>query len=254
MNKLYYFASLLTISIMLSGCRSEELGKPSALKKLKSITSGCSDPSGNVIYSTTSLEYNSQGKCSREIFNSFNPNYTDTTSYTYSHDTVFAVFKYSNKPYFPYEMYPDKQFIVLNESGFISKSVSNTSPGSPDWIETYLNDSNGNCIKLTQGPNCDETNFIYSGGNMVSKRGQNNCEYTYYPDKINTISPSNGSLSLFGKGNKNLIKTELVTFFWSGGSYNETNCYTYEFDANNYVTKRLRAAYGQINWDKYTYQ
>ena len=268
MNKLYYFVSLLIIAVMLSGCRSEVLVKPTpALKKLLTITDGFTDSTGDVIQQTTGFEYNSDGKLSKVKFysNDFHGvKLSDTTSYIYSHDTVYAIFQmteYYINSYTPLVRDTLKWLFILDSHGFISKRVVG-SIGNPDHTVTYLNDNNGNCTKMAIGSGA--LFFKYSGGNMDSYDNSGlKVEYTYYPDKINTIRPRNNEWldnfdfpDYFIKENKNLIKTEKVSIPDSSNYTAIYNyLYTYEFDANNYVTKRIMTSEdGTKSWEKYTYQ
>ena len=265
MNKLFLLVSLLIFSMLLSACKKigEYQIKIPPLKKVLTITRGGTTQTDDEIYLDIAFKYNSAGKLSRVIYkyteNYPTINHTDTTSYTYSRDTVFAVFKYSVDNIVPAVRRADNQFIALDKNGFILKSVTSyMSWGQPDWTETYINDSNGNCTKKTilSGQYYTETFFNYSGGNMVSCEYQGSkFEYTYYLNKINTIRPNkNDWLDYFGDKNENinLIKTEHCTF--SDGS-KSTKLFTYEFDADNCVTKQISTdSNGSITWEKYTYQ
>jgi hypothetical protein len=251
---------------MISGCRKSWENKISTpvLKKLKTITSGSTTDTGDVIYQTTAFEYNSGGKLSRVISNVINssPNHSDTTSYTYSRDTVFAVYKATG-------VYSDshiirntgKQLIVLNSHGYISSNTRSIN-GQSDEIFKYQYDNSGYCTKMTlfDGPNQNvqwSADCKYSNGNMVSlslNQGSQiiSEEMTYYLDKINTISPDNTWFDYFGNENKNLIKTYRIV---DNGNNASTFSYGYVFDANKYVTKRITIDdSGYIRWDRYTYQ
>ena len=277
MNKLYYFISLLIIGIMLSGCRSEVLVKPAptpVLKKVLTKTTGYISPNQSAFShsETTTFDYNSNGKLSRVIYK-LNDSIIDTRLYTYTKDTVYEVCKGEDFLRSNFANDTTYALIILDANGYISKRIHsvNKSWGVPDWTEIFLNNSNGNntkysCFGGIVSPSVlssYDINFKYSNGNMVLIDKVDwvidKSEFTYYTDKINTIYTDYygdgmfgyGSIDYFAKENKNLIKTQLLTH--SNGS--ETIHYTYEFDANNYVTKRIMTyGNGYVTWDKYTYQ
>ena len=251
MNKLLFLVSFLLISILLSGCRSKVSDTSiapvikfpfSSLKKISKIISP-----GD----TTVFEYNSDGKLSRILYGGYNftdgnifKPYLDITSYTYSGDTVFVVYRNGN-------ILPDRYYMVLDSQGLIS-----TLSRSNELKEIFLNDNNGNCIK--QIFNWGEIKFKYSGSNMISAESQGlKYEFTYYADKVNTVRPNRygavyggviGSWFYhFGNENINLIKTDTE---FKGGT-KSTISYTYEFDANNYVTKRTIKFEGGSSYDQY---
>jgi hypothetical protein len=260
MNKLYYFASLLIITIMLSGCRSEELVKPTtALKKLKTVSTGYTDLSGDVIYETKTFSYNSAGKVSGVILNNSGSNsHIDSMTYTYSRDSVKAITVSIGYPYAPLNKSISTQLYKLNSKGYVISSVL-TTQSQGNLIQTYEYDANGYCTKMTQSsaPNNMVATFKYLNGNMISSVWNFgtqvfNEEMTYYLDKINTLIPNNNEgIDYFGNESKNLVKTEHL----SGTGSSDITCqYDYEFDANNYVKKRITTIGNNITWDKYTYQ
>ena len=244
---------------MFSGCRKswENQNTKPALKKLKTITSGSDSLVGEVISKTTTFDYTSDGKLLKVVVNiSGKDSHIISTTYNYLKDSVKAEIVTSYYSNLELKKFNSTQVIKLNSYGFISISVSSGTGG--DFIETFQYDKSGKCIIQREFPdNRYETNFKYSDGNMVSNSvtyGSQvlNEEMTYYLDKINTISPDNTWFYYFGNGNKNLMKTDHV---FMPGSQGYTIGYTYEFDANNYVTKRT-STYddGRVTWDKYTYQ
>jgi hypothetical protein len=259
MNKLTYFASLLIIAIMLSGCRSEVLVKPSpALKKLKTVTTGYTDLTGDVISETKTFSYNSAGKLSGVILISSGfDSHIDSTTYIYSLDSVKAITVSTGHQSAQFNNYISTMLLKLNSKGYIASGVffSTQSPGY--FILTYDYDLTGYCKKATQVMGSDTlvANFKYIDGNMISCLenarwiGTDTVNLTYYQDKKNTIIPNNNSwFDYFGNENKNLMKTEHI----SASSLDFR--YDYEFDANNYVTKRLTTVGANVSWDKYTYQ
>ena len=270
MNKIFLLVSMLILSLMLSGCRKsvDNQIKTPALKKLKTITSGITDATGDVTNTETTFEYNTKGKLSRIIlFENYNiyGQQLDTTNITYSRDSVKVICT-SYNIYYPNSLVfcsRTTQNIVLNSNGFISTSVLKMDLlGNKEWVNTYQYDGSGNCIiQRTFNDGFDfVSNYKYSGGNIVScvLNSVSNVtteEMTYYLDKINTISPDNTWFDYFGRESKNLVKT-IRCLFNSKLVY--TNSYEYEFDANNYVTKRIMTSddgyNASISWDKYTYQ
>ena len=262
MNKLSLIVTFLFISIMLSGCKKDgEVQDPrSSLKKIKTITTGETTSTGDVIQNTKVFEYNSDGKLSRVIetvFSAGTISHIDTTTHYYSRDSVKSIRISSGYVNGQLISNTTIQKIVLNSNGYISSCVTSQT-GQPDWVETYQYDKSGYCIKVIQLSG--STQFVqdlkYSGGNMVSliyNTGSQviNEELTYYLDKINTISPCNNWLGNFGKGSMNLVKTDKLIIQGSPGF---TFSFEYEFDVNNYVTKRTTIQNNSSYWDKYTYQ
>ena len=244
---------------MLSGCRSEELGKPSpALKKIKTVTTGYTDLTGDVISEIKTFSYNSAGKLSGVILISSGfDSHIDSTTYTYSLDSVKAITVSTGHQSAQFNNYISTALLKLNSKGYIASGVF-FSTQSPNYIIlTYDYDLTGYCKKFTQIDGSDTlvANFKYIDGNMISCLynarwlGTETVDLTYYLDKKNTIIPNNKDFfDYFGNENTNLMKTEHVS-----GSSSDFQ-YDYEFDANNYVTKRLTTIGTKVYWDKYTYQ
>lgn len=85
------------------------------------------------------------------------------------------------------------------------------------------------------------TVYTYLNGNLVSKTETYGNEsrtttYEYYTDKTNTLAPEDEEL-LLTKANKNPVKKRVETY--NGGNSTETSNYTYTYDSDGLITKRI---------------
>jgi len=230
-----------------SSCKKgDDINKSSAninsVKKLQTVhySSG----------STTTYEYNSDGKVSKSIDTGdgvHGGGYTFT--YTYSGNiitttTVEPTGRITN------------EVSTLNSQGYISKTTGTR--GSQNYAITYEYDNSGYCIKeiFSESNSNQITTYIYTNGNKTSSTYTEGTytslvTYEYYLDKENTLSDEHlFGMSYRGKSSKNLIKKE--TYPPSNTSF---TAYTYDYDQDNYVTK-LTNTYndGTTYWETYSYK
>lgn len=194
---------LLTLLISVAGCKKDDDDKdntPGGLAKVKTYTLATTNGTP-VTYTYT---YNSDGKLASEL--------TDVNSGVY--------YSYSGNKITTTDLNGDTLFVyTTNSDGYIVIGVdpanTYTYEYNADWNMT---NNNGNMA--TWG----------DGNRLTANNGVN--VYTYYTDKTNTVGNENKGQKYFGVDSKNLVHTLTFSNF-------STTTYTYEFDTQNRVTKRL---------------
>ncbi len=132
----------------------------------------------------------------------------------------------------------DTTIYTLNSQGYVSS----------DGTDSYTYDSAGYQTSRTLQPGgIGPLNFtdVWRNENLDSLHYETQptgffWAYTYFTDKINTIGNDNAGFGIWGKSSKNLLSSSVYKF---AGSIS-TNDFTYEFDANNRVTKLTQTATG----------
>lgn len=195
------FVLMLLISAV--GCKKEDDDKdnmPGGLPKVKTYT--LAPTNGTPV--TYTYTYNADGKLASEL--------TDVNSgvnYAYSGNKITTT-----------DLNGDTLLVyTTNTEGYVVIGV--------DPANTYVYEYN------------DDWNMINNNGNVATWGDGNRLTanngvnvYTYYTDKTNTVGNENKGQKYFGVDSKNLVKSLAFSNF-------STTNYTYEFDAQNRVTKRL---------------
>ena len=99
--------------------------------------------------------------------------------------------------------------------------------------------------------------FFYSNGNCDSIRFFNNNQWvltilkTYYTDRINVFDPEVFGNKYFGKGNRNMLRSE--TFSYPGCTPEHPSNFNYEYDSMGRVIKETSAKENYTSTGLYTY-
>jgi uncharacterized surface protein with fasciclin (FAS1) repeats len=154
----------------------------------------------------------------------------------------------------------EKDTIRQNNQNYIRTYVSTT---------TYQHNSEGFLTKMFQSETStstepgygsvtrkDTTSYTYRNGNLVQEvrssplNGKTTTTYEYYLDKPNSLSSGDEEFFLT-KPNKNPLKKSTRINSYQGGTYTDITSYTYEYNAENLITKRTES-YGTPP-NSYTY-
>jgi YD repeat-containing protein len=122
------------------------------------------------------------------------------------------------------------------EIGTDGLATKQTRPTQLDYQETRIYNSDKQLIKqiTLQNNNTYVIDYFYSNGNCDSARASSNGTWTstarktYYTGVKNIFDYSNYGTSFYGKGSKDLLKSE--QYFYPDGSSNEKTSWVYEFD------------------------
>jgi|GEM_PF-1849308 len=105
---------------------------------------------------------------------------------------------------------------------------------------TFEYNNEGYCIKeiFVNSDEIETYTYTISDGNVVTCTITSNATTktittSFLKEKVNTIGNINEGRNYFGKQNRNLISSQTN----SGGVYNYTDTYTYEYDSKNRVIK-----------------
>ncbi len=133
----------------------------------------------------------------------------------------------------------------LNADGLVSKE---TSPQIPGFDIVTIYNSERQIVKTVAHANglIQSADYFYSNGNCDSVRFSTGNTWnssvirSYYPDKLNSLDYDSQGTSFYGKGNKNLEKTE--QYFFSDGSKGDLVTYSYELDAKGRAVKQTTSS------------
>ncbi len=150
-------------------------------------------------------------------------------------------------------------FTAQFEVGANGLIIKETHPNSPTYVSISVYNNDQEIVKrtITQNGVTDAFDYFYSNGNCDSVRNSSNGNwnstevYTYFTDKLNSLDNNAYGLPYFGKGNKNLVKTE--QWFYSGGQSTSLYNYSYEWDGNGMVSKETVTWNANINISYFTY-
>jgi len=240
-------SSVIFISTIILGCNKDKPSGPdkevSSFRKVISVTNNY----GN----NTTYLYESDGNLSKQIENKgigFGNTYSNTSTFTYSKDTIKVVIVNSGNVDSNTPGNTTVQLRIINAQGYITKTAF-IENGALNHIYYYEYDNDGYCTKMTYGS--EISTYIYSGGNLISSIytvGTDVYKYTYeYYDKENSLSQDHFGMKFWGKDNRNLLKTVIYNTKFAVLKY------YYEFDQYAYVSKRI--ASGDISsWETYIYK
>jgi Domain of unknown function (DUF4595) with porin-like fold len=202
--------------------------------------------SKQVTTSSTTYEYNSDGKVSKATDSRTGNYYTISYSST---AIVIIQFDKNNKQ-------GTSNSYILNSAGYIVKG---------DYygvVQTYEYDSQGYLMKLSylsSGGGTFTTNYTYTDGNLTNIKSYDplgklyySASFDYYLDKTNTLGDDNSgstvvfipNQNLFGKGSKNLVK-KLTLIINSTPAQTTITDYTYTFDTKGNITRVVDSSSGR---------
>lgn len=144
----------------------------------------------------------------------------------------------------------------LGPEGLVFKE---TRPATPSFSASNIYNSSRQLLKSANNfaGQSNARDYFYSNGNCDSIRLSTNGNWintlikTYYTDKPNSIGYDAEGLSFFGKGNKNLVKTE--QYFLPDGTKNDITTFTYEFDSKGRAIKQTGTQGANIFIEYITY-
>lgn len=156
----------------------------------------------------------------------------------------------------------------------IIRQVSFLNSDAPEYIDTLQLNTDGLVIfdphdesnyeytpegyRLRQYASYGDYSSIVSNGNTTittqrdweSQHIISTNEYTFLPDKLNTVGSENVGIAFYGKQDKNLLSEDMFTYLYGGRHDQTIHHYSYEFDNKNRVKKKMRS--DGIYW-LYTY-
>ena len=197
----YTVVLFVAVAMVASSCKKEEIA-PTRVH-----TINYADNNGNSLF-TEEYIYDEQYRLSQvEIDDSL------VASFTYNDLSVVETNGKNNGVY------------ALNTDGYVINTNYEFSV-----LTNFFYSTPGYVDSTKQGS--VSTYYTWNGENLVSTYGTDTINYTYLTDKFTTIGNEYIGRAYLGKDSKNLVSTATYT------SSNTTISYTYEFDAQNRVTKR----------------
>ncbi len=235
--KKYLSVLMISMSAILLSCKKENLPKGESISLIKSTTRNSE---------VVNYTYDNEGRCVQVDYNNgFVQKFEYQPGLVISKEFTNGVLtnEYHNE---------------LNSDGNV---IFRNSVNNPDYQVSYNYDNN-QYVKFGNSKNTQiEYDYYYywSNGNIDSvSRFKKNGEwlysthYTYYTDKMNSISSIAMGQKFYGKQSKNLIKTQ-VTLNENG--IIESHQISYEFDAKGRVIKMIDVLNGLPSWTKiFSYQ
>lgn len=261
MRKFNLFTVILLAAIFVfSSCKKkddEETPTPTpSIPKIKYEIQVNTSPIPN---DTTKFTYNSAGKLIR-VDQTYDTSYSVIT-YTANLATVNDFDKTGTLQHISlYTLDANGRAVSSIDSSTLSSGGKNTLLKNKNLKNgkgnlsscTYTYNSDGYLIKQvsTVGTDIQTMDYVITNGNTTALSGNYvsgaatpvpfTGTYVFNTDTTNTIGWENMGVSIFGKSDKNLIKSGLETYT---GMYNSrTTDYTYEYDTKKRVTKVMRSS------------
>lgn len=193
----------------------------------------------------TEYSYDSYGRCTQEL-------YSNGAKSTFDYNAGEVVRKH-----FTSAGVNDATYVF--QIGADGVAVKETRPQYPTYSTVSIYNTEKQLVKQITTNNGITYGFdsFFSNGNCDSTRFNNNGTwsssviYTYFTDKINSLSNETQGTSFYGKDSKNLLKTEIYKY--PDGSNNGLITYSYEFDAMGRATKSTESHNGNLSIDYITY-
>lgn len=217
----------LSTAFFISGCKKD---KTIPTPKIKTITTGAT---------TNTYQYDAQGRIARITQSGV----TGYTSYEYKGSDSLIIYSFNGTDSSRYKSCALSNGLVSVESLLLSTN-------------TYTYNGNGYPIYSATNSIFTTTNDTFNiVNNNVSKHrsytsgfiGFSSVEqsYTYLTDKTNSVNNTSMGMSFLGKSNANPVDVELYYSYVSNivppaTITNKTYKYTYEFDANGWITKMTK--------------
>lgn len=186
----------------------------------------------------TTIQYDTQGRLIKMELT----NWRDET-YHYGQDIIIREASFLNSE--------DTEFIdtlQLNNDGLVifdPRDGSNYEYTSEGYRQRQFASFGDYSSTISNGNTTLTTNRDWVSQNIISTN-----EYTFLPDKLNTIGSENVGITFYGKQDKNLLYEDTFTYLYGGRHDQTIHHYSYEFDDKNRVKKKMRS--DGIYW-LYTY-
>ncbi|MGC4101751.1 hypothetical protein [Ferruginibacter sp.] len=145
----------------------------------------------------------------------------------------------------------------LNAAGLV---IRTTLSNAPDYeVLDQYNPDNTHAKSVSKINGITNTaDYFYSNGNCdsIRYRGNDGTWYstivkTYYTDKPNVLTQESTGEKIYGKDNKNLLKTEMYKY--PNGTSTQVVVYTYDYDAQGRITKETGTQGATVFSMSYTY-
>lgn len=152
------------------------------------------------------------------------------------------------------------EYFYKNDLNADSLCVRETKSNEPSYEQFYEYNPDRTLAKIItkkSGTTIQLIDFFYSNGNCDSARFIQNgqCSMTiiktYYTDQLNVFGNEIFGNEYYGKGNKNMLKSETTTY--PGGLPDACTNFIYEYDGAGRVVKEIFSKGNNSNNGLYTY-
>lgn len=175
----------------------------------------------------TTFEYDVQGRLSKTSYNG-----NDYTTYRYEPGYIIRKSSLSNN-----DEPPLTDTLQLNSAGLVifdprdNATYEYTYEG---YLHQLIADYGTFTYKISYG-----NTILMNERAMMYEIIRFKNEYTFLPDKLNTVGNENMGIAFFGKQDKNLVSEAKQTYVEYGGNYEKITNYHYEFNEKSRVKKQL---------------